>query len=123
MGNMKKQKGMTAIGWLFVIMIVGMFFIVLIRIFPMYKGSFDVSTSLESLTTDPQARGKPAIVIRKLLMKRLDINMVREVSAQDITISRSREGITVEVDYEVRKPLFGDLYLLMAYNKSVLIPQ
>jgi len=123
MANMKKQKGMTAIGWLFVIMIVGMFFIVLIRIFPMYKGSFDVSTSLESLTTDPKAQGKPAIVIRKLLMKRLDINMVREVSAQDITISRSREGITVEVDYEVRKPLFGNLYLLMAYNKSVLISQ
>ena len=89
----------------------------------MYKGSFDVSASLESLTTDPQTQGKPAIEIRKMLMKRLDINMVREVSAQDITISRSREGITVEVDYEVRKPLIGDLYLLMAYNKSVLIPQ
>ncbi len=123
MRKMKRQKGMTAIGWVLVLLLIMVFAIVGIRLFPMYMDSFNVSTSMESLTTDPQARGKSALQIRTLLMKRLDINMVKDVSTQDITISRNRNGITLAVEYEVRRPLFGDLYLLLAFNKSVEIPK
>ena len=123
MRKMKRQKGMTAVGWVLVLLLIMVFAIVGIRLFPMYMDSFNVSTSMESLTTDPQARGKSALQIRTLLMKRLDINMVKDVSTQDITISRNRNGITLAVEYEVRRPLFGDLYLLLAFNKSVEIPK
>lgn len=123
MSKMKRQKGMTAVGWVFVLLLIMVFAIVGIRLFPMYMDSFNVSTSMESLITDPQARGKSAIQIRTLLMKRLDINMVKDVDTQNVTISRNRYGITLEVEYEARRPLFGNLYLVLAYNKSVEIPK
>ena len=121
--SMKKQRGMTAVGWILVLMLIVVFTIVGLKLIPMYLDTFKVTSSLESLVDDPKAKGRPAIEIRKLLLKRLDINMVTDVSAQDITISRTRSGITVEVDYEARRSLFGNLYMVIVYNESVEIPQ
>ena len=123
MKQMKKQRGMTAIGWLLVLMLVVVFSIVALKLIPMYLDSFKVTSSLESLANDSKAKGKSALEIRKLLMKRLDVNMVSDVSAQDISVSRSREGIVVEVEYEARRPLFGNLHMVLVYSDSVVIPQ
>ena len=120
---MKKQKGMTAIGWLLVLLLVVFFAITAIKLIPMYLDSYKVTVSLELLQNDAKAKGKPAIEIKKLLMKRLDVNMVSDVSPQDITISRNRNSITVEVDYEARRQLFGNLHMVLVYNESVEIPK
>ena len=80
-----------------------------------------MTSSLESLTNDSEVQGKTGAEIRKLLMKRLDINMVNDVTAEDVSISRTREGISVTVEYEARRSLFGNLSLLVDYNKSVII--
>ncbi|MGD8926155.1 MAG: DUF4845 domain-containing protein [Thioalkalispiraceae bacterium] len=122
MSNITKQRGMTAIGWLLVLAIVALFSIVALKLIPMYLDSFKVTSSLESLAGDPKAQGKSGREIRKLLMKRLDINMVSDVSASDISISRSREGTKVEVSYEARRALFGNLHMVLVYDKSVIIP-
>lgn len=123
MRNIKNQKGMTAIGWLLVLMLVAIFALVGLRLIPVYLDSFKVTSSLESLVNDSGAKGKSGVEVRKLLIKRLDINMVTDVHADDITISRKREGIEVEVAYEARRKLFGDLYLLLDYKKAVIIPR
>ena len=123
MRSMKKQRGMTAVGWLLVLVLIVVFTIVGLKLIPMYMDSYKVTASLESLVDDPKAKGRPAVEIRKLLMKRLDINMVSDVSAQDVSISRTRSGIIVEVDYEARRSLFGNLFMVVVYNESVEIPQ
>ena len=119
MGKLHKQKGMTAIGWLLVLVIVLVVAIITIKLVPVYIDGFNVYSSLESLKNDPQAKGKPAFELRKLLMKRLDVNMVTDVTAQDISISRSRNGITVAIDYEAVRPMFGNLSVLIHFQKSV----
>lgn len=121
MREIKKQKGMTAIGWLLVLMLIAIFALVGLRLVPVYLDSFKVTSSLESLAND--AKGKSGVEVRKLLLKRLDINMVNDVSADDITISRKRGGIEVEVAYEARRKLFGNLYLLIDYQRAVFIPR
>ena len=123
MGNLKKQKGMTAIGWLLVLLLVVVFSIVAIKLIPMYLDSFKVTSSLESLSNDSKAKGKSGREIRQLLMKRLDVNMVSDVTASDVSVSRSREGIVVEIDYEARRSLFGNLHMVLVYNHSVVIAQ
>ena len=123
MSNIQKQGGMTAIGWLLVLALIAVFSIVGLKLIPMYIDTFKVTSSLESLADDPQVKGRPSVEIRKLLMKRLDINMVSDVSAQDVSISRTRNGLIIEVEYEARRSLFGNLYMVVAYKKSVEIPQ
>lgn len=119
MRNLHSQKGMTAIGWLLVLLIVVFVALITLKLVPVYIDGFKVYSSLESLKEDPSAKGKPAIELRRLLMKRLDINMVTDVTPQDVSISRGRGGIVVTVDYEAVRPMFGNLSVLVHFKKSV----
>jgi hypothetical protein len=121
MKSLHKQKGMTAIGWGLVLIIIGLSAIIAIKLIPIYIDGFKVYSSLESLEAEPRARGKPATEIRKLLMKRLDINMVTDVGAEDISITRGRNGIEVNVYYEARRQLFGNLFVVVVFDKTITI--
>ena len=122
MRNIQNQRGMTAIGWLLVLVLVLVFAIILMKLVPVYIDGYKVYSSLESLEQDQNAHGKSPLEIRKMLMKRLDINMVTDVTAQDISFSRDKNGTRVEVDYEARRQLFGNMYVVIAFNKAVVVP-
>ncbi len=122
MKSIRQQMGMTAIGWIFVIALVVTIAIVLIKLVPVYMGGFSMYQTLDSLKTDNAAHGKSALELRKMLLKRLDVSMVKDVKSQDITFSRNKGNIIVEVDYEARRQLFGNLYAVVVFNKSVEIP-
>ena len=122
MQSTKKQRGMTAIGWLLVLVLVLVFAIIFIKLVPVYLDGYKVYSSLASLEEDRSAHGKPPQELRKLFLKRLDINMVTDVRPEDITFSRDRNGTRVEVDYEARRQLFGNMYVVVAFNKAVVIP-
>lgn len=118
----KKQKGMTAIGWLLVIAVAGIFVLVALKLIPVYFETYKIGASMESLVTDPKAQGKTPREVRSLLLKRLDINMIYDIKADDIGISQTQNGLSVEIDYEPRILLFGNLYFVVAYDKTVVVP-
>jgi hypothetical protein len=122
MRNTQNQRGMTAIGWLIVLVLVLFFAIVLMKLVPVYIDGYKVYSSLESLEADDSAHGKSPLELRRLLMKRLDINMVTDVGKDDISFSRDRNGTRVEVDYEARRQLFGNMYVVIVFNKAVVVP-
>lgn len=117
----QRQRGMTAIGWLLVLSLVIFFSIVLIKLVPVYLDGYKVYSSLSSLENDSSAKGKSPLELRKLLMRRLDINMVTDVRPEDVSFSRDRNGTHVEVDYEARRQMFGNLYVVVVFNKTVTI--
>lgn len=122
-----KQKGMTAIGWLLVIVFGGIFVYAGIILVPVYLKGYSVATSLNSLTTDSEARGKSVGELQRLLIKRLDINLVdnnlvRQMQ-DDISITRSDNGgYSVEIDYEPRVKFIGNLYFVVVFDKTVNVP-
>ena len=122
MQNTNNQRGMTAIGWLLVLVLVLLFAITLIKVVPVYLDGYKVYSSLASLKEDRSAHGKSPHELRSLFMKRMDINMVTDISPDDLTFSRDRNGTMVEVDYEARRQLFGNIYVVIVFNKSVVVP-
>ncbi len=117
-----KQTGMTAIGWLLVIAVVVIFALVALKLIPVYFEIYKIGASMESLVTDTAAHNKTARELRTMLLKRLDINMIYDIKADDIGVTRSTNGYTVEIDYEPRVSLFGNLYFVVVYDKTVEVP-
>lgn len=119
----QKQKGMTAIGWLMVLALGGLIAIVLMKLIPVYIQGYQIYDALESMAADPGLRGKSVGEIKKNFKRRLDINSVYDVTDDDITISRgNNRSYVVELDYEPRKALFGNLYVVVVFQKTVEIP-
>lgn len=120
--NKHNQKGMTALGWLIVLALIGFFALVAIRLLPMYMESFEVAGSLESLKNEPFITQKSVAEVASLIQKRFDVNDIKSVNRKtDVKIEKSGGTLKVTVAYESRKHLLGNLDIVGVFNKQVEI--
>ena len=105
------QAGMTYMGMLIMLIVIAFFAVVVIKVLPLYLEHFNVTSSLQSLardTKDQHGTLTPAEA-DKLLRNRLGINDVQHVTEDDIHVTRDGNNLVVEVSYEARVHLFGNL--------------
>ncbi|MEJ2454478.1 MAG: DUF4845 domain-containing protein [Candidatus Thiodiazotropha sp.] len=110
---------MTFLSWLVVLAVLGFIVMVGIKITPVYLEHYSVKESLESLKHEPLISRKPVGDIRKMLFRRLEINNITTLSKDEVSIKRSGGVTTINVSYEERRPIFGNLSLVMTFNDSV----
>jgi hypothetical protein len=113
---------MTAIGWLFVIVMIVAAALFLMKLIPIYIEGFNVGSVVSGMENDPEMRGVPPGKIVSTLMKRLDINMVDAVTKEDVYVTREQDQMLLEVEYEVREPLVGNLDIVVSFHKEARFP-
>ncbi|NIR62127.1 MAG: DUF4845 domain-containing protein [Gammaproteobacteria bacterium] len=113
----KDQRGMTAIGWAVVLALIAFFALIVLRLGPIYLEYFSVSSSVDSLADEPNITQMSPYKVRSLLLKRLHINEVDSVSEKDLHIEGGSGSLTVEVDYEVRTRLLGNVDGVVSFRK------
>lgn len=118
MKNIHKQKGITGIGWLFILVVIGFSALVVLKMTPMYAEYFSVKSSMDSLAKETLS-GKSKGQVREMLMKRLDVNDVNRVTKDDITITIRSGNIAVSVDYEARENLVANISLVADFKYSI----
>jgi hypothetical protein len=119
MQSRNKQQGLTFISWLLVLIMVGMFVMIGIKITPVYLEHFAVKKTLESLKQEPMISRKSLREIRKMLMHRLDMNSIYDLKKDQVIIKRSGGVTTITVVYEERRNIMGNLSLVMTFDDSV----
>jgi len=105
------QAGMTYMGMLIMLIVIAFFAVVLIKVLPLYMEHFNVTSSLKSLAKDTKdgQGAKTPMEVEKLLSNRLSINDVQHVTRDDIKVTRDGHRLVVDVSYEARVHLFGNL--------------
>jgi len=105
------QAGMTYMGMLIMLIVIAFFAVVLIKVLPLYMEHFNVTSSLKSLAKDTKdgQGAKTPMEVEKLLSNRLIINDVQHVTRDDIKVTRDGHRLVVDVSYEARVHLFGNL--------------
>lgn len=119
MKTLKRQQGMTGIGWLIVLGLIAFFVLIALRLFPVYSENFNVVSSLKSLENEPQVTRKSKADILRLIINRFQINDVKNATRKNIKISKRGGVLTVSVKYDVKTKLFGDLSLIAEFDESV----
>jgi hypothetical protein len=119
---MRKQRGVTMIGWIFLLVPVAIVLYAGIRVGPEYLNYYKVVQALKE--TAAQLKGDDSVSqasIRSAIEKRFDTGYVDEPKVKEIAIAKGDTGWTMTADYEKSVPLFGNLYLLMSFNTTVAI--
>ena len=116
MRSMKRQAGVTAIGWMIVLGLIGFFVFLTLKMLPVYLESFKVAASIESLRNEKLS--SPA-AIRRLLEKRFDIDYVTTISPKQVKITSQGQAFNVVAKYDARVHLFANIDVLMAFDKRV----
>ena len=117
-----KQTGITLLGWIILLIPVGICFYAGIRLAPIYLNYMKVARSLEQVRSEfkgDDASG--AGPIRVALEKHLNIESVDYPDIKDIKINRDGRSWVVSVQYDDQAPLFANLFILVSFDKSVTL--
>lgn len=114
-----KQKGMTMIGWIMTLVVIGFFALFAIRLIPVFLEYQSISSAMNALTEEPV---NSAVDIQRSLGKRLDINAVNVVNARDFKIAKGETGLDVSIVYDARTGFIANIDLLVHFEKTVTVP-
>ena len=121
--SLKRQAGMTAIGWLFTFALLAFFVLVALRLVPVYLEYGKVVTVLESIEQEPGITAKTRPEIKSLIQRRLDINDVRSVRARDdFRVVKERGYLVIGTEYERREHLLGNIDVVARFQREVRVP-
>ncbi len=114
-----KQRGMTGIGWLTVLALIGFFSLLVLKLAPIYLDHYSVASTVKSLEKEPLITRKSPSEIRKMLKKRLDMNYVNDLPKDAIKIKKSSGLLKVDVDYERRERFFGNIEFVVTFKENI----
>lgn len=119
---MQKQRGMTLIGWVIVLALIGFFATIAIRLVPMYQEYYGVLQIMNDMKIELRNNKLTKNEAQTLLMRRFDIGYIESVKKENIEISRGKNTSYVTkivIDYEVRKPFMAHIDLIGHFHKEV----
>lgn len=115
-----RQRGVTFIGWIVLLIPVAIVGYALIRIVPVYLNYMKVSRALEQIASESKGDEQPSVqALRSSLEKRFDIDSVSYPKTDQISFVRDGKVWVAETHYEDVTPLFGNVSILLRFDKRV----
>lgn len=116
--SLKKQAGATLIGMLFIGGAVMFVALIVMKVFPAYQEYYSVKTIIKSMNNGSSA-SMTKKEIQESFDKRANTGYVTIINGHDLTINKNDGGETVvSVQYQVIKPIFGNVSILMDFDTS-----
>lgn len=117
----RNQSGMTLIGFVLVLAVVGVFIYMGMKLVPMYSEFYAVKTALRDVANESDVSQEDPARIKDLFFKRLYISYAENVKAEDVKIARKDSGYVMTVDYEVRRPLIANIDVVGHFNAEQVL--
>ena len=122
--SMKRQQGVTAIGWLLIIALVGFFVMLALRLFPIYSNHYKIKSVVYSLV-DEEQEGLYRISkrdIMKIFNRKLNINFAEGFKSEHVIFVIAKSGNReIRVTYEDRRPILGNLDIVAKFDNYVVV--
>lgn len=118
-----KQQGITAMGLIALLVILGLLGFGVLKLFPIYLEQMKIAGILNDVKFELDGQGPSLQVIKSEINKRLNIEMIADMDrrAKDFKISKSENGYTLTAKYERRTPYLANIYLVVTFDRSVEI--
>ena len=114
----RNQSGLTLIGFVMVLALVGLFAYVGMKLFPMYSEFYSVKQALKGLAAEPGIANTDPAKVKDLLFRRLYVSYAENVKPNNVKVTRDGQGYVVTVQYEVRRELIGNLDVVGKFEAS-----
>lgn len=117
----RNEAGVTLIGWIIILAILGVFVLAAMRLIPIYSEKLEVHSMLDSLYQEYDGENATAQKLRRALIDKYRAKDIEIIGVDDIEITAVKGGHEVRAHYEHRTPFFADLGLYVAVDKTVMI--
>ena len=115
-----RQRGMTFLGILVIVIVIGAWVYAGIRLVPKYLEYVRVASTLEKVKEEFESNpGSTEFMLRKAIERHFDIEMVTAVDSNDIDIKKEGDVFTMRANYEETVPLVSNISFLVTFDKTV----
>jgi hypothetical protein len=116
------QRGMTFIGLLCILALVGAIGYAVIRLVPVYLNYMKISRTMEMTATETKGENPDPGNIRRILERHWAIEDPTVVNASDIQVTKDDNGVTLmHVAYDDPVPYIANVSLSVHFDKTVKV--
>ncbi|HEV8019441.1 MAG TPA: DUF4845 domain-containing protein [Steroidobacteraceae bacterium] len=115
-----RQRGVTFIGWLFLLTPLAVVIYAGIRLAPIYLNYMKVVKAMDQAGSELKGGTDPRS-IRSTIDRHFEIDMVEYPTTKDMKITRDGGSWVVQSTYDDDAPLFGNVSLHVTFDKTVRI--
>ena len=116
--NINHQKGLTLIGFIFVLALALSASFLAMKIGPIYVEYYSVVAAMDGVAAEKGAAKRSPYDIRLRFLTRLNVSYTEHVKESHIKLKRGN-GVQLRVAYEVREPIIGNLDVIATFDRTV----
>lgn len=121
MGTIGRQRGITLIGFIMILALVGFFAFLVMRLLPVYTEYYGVRQAMKAVAAEPGIASKTPEQVKVSLDRKLYIGYVTSVKSNHVRVTRQGGNYALNVRYEVRGPLAGNLEFIATFDHTELL--
>ncbi|MEO8672455.1 MAG: DUF4845 domain-containing protein [Tahibacter sp.] len=116
-----QQRGITLIGFVMMMCVVGFFAYATMKLFPAYSENMGVVKAMNQLKLEPGVADKPLDQIRADLNVKFDLQFVDEshIPPQNIQLKKQGGASSLRIFYDRRIEFLYNVDLLVHFDKTV----
>ena len=117
------ERGISFVGLIFVLVVLAFVGLFGLKLFPIYMESFKIDKAMKGVIEDSKIEQRTNREIRGALIKMLDIDNVKAIGhgtmKDHLVITKRGGNVSLALTYEQETPLFGNISLLVTFEKHV----
>lgn len=115
------QRGITLIGLIFLLALIGFVALVVVKCLPLYLNQMTIARDLHEVAKQVNTSGSEIDVaeVRREVERRWDIDYVSQLEPKDIKIGNTEKGMTMSYDYEARAHLFYNIFIVIHFAEDI----
>ncbi|HTY50673.1 MAG TPA: DUF4845 domain-containing protein [Steroidobacteraceae bacterium] len=115
----KRQRGVTLIGWVILLIPIAVLGFAGIKLVPVYLNYMSVARSVTQTASEYRSdNGGSEQQLRFALEKHFDIESISFPDPKDVSIKRNGQQWVIEARYQDVVPLFFNISLLLDFDKA-----
>ena len=117
----EQQRGMTLIGMLLILIMIGIVAVIAMKVVPMYVQYYSIKSTIESVRKE-SVSSMTTVDIQKAIQKRFDTGYVENVKATDLKIRNVTAGKALDLVYQDERELFQGTGLFVVLKVNEVVP-
>lgn len=117
----RRQRGMTFIGLLCILLLAGVVVYACIRLIPVYLNYMNVVKAMEATATEAKGENPDPGAMRITLERHWEVETISGVDYKDIEITKDENGVSLHVAYDDSEPFIANVSLAVHFDKTVKV--
>jgi Tfp pilus assembly protein PilE len=115
------QQGMTFIGMLCILALVGVIVYAGIRLVPVYLNYMKIARTMEMTATEVKDSNPDPGNIRRILERHWTVEDPTAIDVKDIEVTKDDSGVSMHVAYDDAVPYVANVSLSVHFDKTVKV--